>query len=278
MVLLVFLWALNLVASRYSVLEGLSPFGLVALRFGVAGVITLPYFLRLGFGNLGGLGWRRGLVLACLGGSPYMIVFYSGLALAPASHAAVLNPGVVPSVVFFGMVYLGQRRFSLAALFSLALIVVGLVFVTSSSFSLGGGILLGDVLFFIAGICWGLFTLLGRRWEVGPLQAAAVVSVISSVWLVPYLLFFYDGLPPVPLLHLFLQAIFQGVFIAVATVVLLVYAVGKLGAQNATLFNPLVPFVATLMAVPLLGEFPTPSQWSGVALVCLGILGVARAP
>ncbi len=278
MVVLVLLWSLNFVTTRYSVLGGLTSFDMVALRFGVAGIVCLPYFLRLGLGDLGGLGWQRGLILTCLAGSPYIIVLYSALAFAPASHGVVLNPGLVPSVVFLGTVYLGQRRFSLVALLSLALILMGLALVTSSSFLAQRSVLLGDALFLVSGISWGLFTLLSRRWSVGPMQAVAVISVISSLWLVPYSIFFYDGFPLVSSLHLLSQALFQGILISIVTINLLIYAVRGLGAQNASLFGPLVPLVATLMAMPLLGELPTLLQWSGIALVCLGILGVARAP
>ena len=278
MVLLVLLWALNFVTTRYSVLGGLSSFDMVALRFGVSGILCLPYFLRLGLKDLGGLGWKRGLALTCLAGSPYITVLYSALGLAPTSHGVVLNPGLVPSVVFLGTVCLGQRRLSMRALLSLALILVGLVLVTSSSFLLQGSILLGDALFLLSGVCWGLFTLLCRRWNASPMQVVAVISVISSVWLVPYLIFFYDGFPSVSLQHLLLQAAFQGILISIVTINLLVYAVKNLGAQNASLFNPLVPLVATLAAMPILGELPTSWQWLGIGLVCLGILGVARAP
>ncbi|MBD2103944.1 hypothetical protein [Leptolyngbya sp. FACHB-261] len=86
------IYTTNFVAIRYSILNGLTSLDLAALRFSVAGLAMLPSFCRLGLRDLGGLGWPRAMLLTCLAGSPYMVVFFFGLSFAPASHGAVLNP------------------------------------------------------------------------------------------------------------------------------------------------------------------------------------------
>lgn len=96
------IYAANFVVTRYSVLNGLTSFDLAALRFSVAGLLMLPYFYRLGLTDLGGIGWPRAILLSCLAGSPYMLVFFYGLSFAPASHGAVLNPGTLIAVPLLG--------------------------------------------------------------------------------------------------------------------------------------------------------------------------------
>src|SRR5580765_7399754 len=140
------LYAMNFVGSRYSVQHGLTSLDLAALRYSISGVLMLPGFVRLGTRDLGGIGWRRAIALSCLAGSPYVLVFLLGLTLAPAAHGAVLNPGIVPSVVFIGLVVLGRQEFSVARFITLTVIVAGLVLVTGSSFSLRGPVLAGDAL------------------------------------------------------------------------------------------------------------------------------------
>lgn len=269
------IYAANLVATRYSVLNGLTSLDLVALRYAVAGLVLMPYFCRLGLRDLGGLGWSKGIILSCLAGAPYMVVFFYGLSFAPASHGAVLNPGIVPSVVFIGMVFLGRQPFSAARAFSLLLIVLGLVLVTRSSFSTQDQVLFGDILLFVTGVSWGLFTLLAKLWELRPMQAAAVVSVISLLYLPPYMLFCYSGFESASVTHVAAQAVFQGLVNSIATIYLVTYAVQKLGAQLTSLFSPLVPVLTTLLAVPLLGEIPAAVQWAGVLVVVLGMLSAA---
>jgi drug/metabolite transporter (DMT)-like permease len=275
MLVVMAIYAMNFVAIRYSILSGLTAFDLVALRFGTAGALMLPYLLRSGARDLGGVGWRRGVALACLAGAPYMLAFFSGLGYAPAGHGAVLNPGVIPLVVYAGLVVLGRRSFSLGTASSLFLIVIGLALVTQSSFSASPETLYGDVLLLVTGMCWGLFTLLLRVWEVKPLQAAAVVSVLSLAYLPVYAAVYYDGFSRVSTLHAGAQAFYQGVMNAVVALYLVTYAVGRIGAQLTSLFSPMVPVVTTVVAMPLLGEIPSPSQWVGVAVVVIGMLSAA---
>lgn len=270
------IYAANFVAARYSILKGLTSLDLVALRFSVAGLIMLPAFCRLGLSNLGGLGWPRAILLTCLAGAPYMVIFLFGLRFAPASHGAVLNPGIVPSVVFVGMVFLGLQSFSVRRLISLLSITVGVVFVTASSFSLQGSVLFGDLLLLGSGVSWGLFTLFTKLWNLRPIQSVAIVSVISLLYLPPYFLFVYSGFGAVAIAHVLLQAIFQGIVMSIGTIYLLTYAVQRLGAQLTALFSPLVPVLTTLIAIPLLGEIPTAIQMAGIFLVVLGMLSAAK--
>lgn len=270
------IYAANFVGIRYSVLHGLTPLDLVALRFGVAGLIMLPYFCRLNLRDLGGLGWTRAVLLTGLAGSPYAIVFFFGVRLAPASHGAVLNPGIVPSVVFLGMVWLGLQSFSLKRALSLVTIVLGVVCVTAASFSLQRSVLFGDLLLLYTGISWGLFTLFTKLWELKPLQSTAIISVLSLVYLPFYLCFAYSGFAATSIAHVMFQAVFQGIVLSIGTLCLLTYAVQRLGVQLTALFSPLVPVLTTLIAVPLLGEIPTSFQGAGIGFVVLGMLGAAQ--
>ena len=266
------IYAINFVGARYSVGHGLTSLDLVALRYSVSGLVLLPTFVRLGTRDLGGLGWPRAIALSCLAGSPYVLVFFLGLTLAPAAHGAVLNPGIVPSVVFLGLVVLGRQRFSVPRALTLVVIVIGLVLVTGSSFSVRGSVLAGDALLFLTGISWGLFTLFARVWEVRPLQSTAIISVLSMIYLPVYFAFFYRGFASASTLHIVSQAAFQGLGMSIGGLYLVMFAVRRLGAQLTALFSPLIPGMTTLLAVPLLGEVPTAAQWVGVALVVAGMV------
>ena len=265
-------YAVNFVGARYSVQHGLTSLDLAALRYSVSGLVMLPTFVRLGVRDLGGLGWPRAIAMSCLAGSPYVLVFFLGLTLAPAAHGAVLNPGLVPTVVFVGLVSLGRVKFTIARALPLVVIVVGLVLVTGSSFSARGSVLAGDALLFLTGISWGLFTLFARVWNVRPLQATTIISVLSMIYLPLYFAFFYRGFATASTTHILLQVGYQGLGMSIAALYLVTFAVRRLGAQLTSLFSPLIPVMTTMMAVPLLGEVPTPSQWVGVALVAIGMV------
>ncbi len=275
MSLVVLIYAANFIVTRYSVRHGLSPFDLVALRFLVAGVILLPYFLQLGPKTAAGIGWPRAIWITVLAGAPYMWLFFCGLRLAPAAHGAVLNPGVVPSVVFIGLVFLGVQSFSAKRAVALALILVGVVLVTSTSLMTAPAVLLGDLLLLATGISWGCFTILAKRWRLRPLQATTAISVLSLICLPVYWIWGFEGFDDVSNLHVVGQALFQGIVNSILTLYLVTFAVQRLGAQLASLFNPLVPILTTLIAIPVLDELPAATQWLGIGLVIVGMVTAA---
>ena len=274
--LVIVMYAVNFIVTRYSVLHGMGPLDLNALRYTVSGLILLPYVARLGLRDLGGMGWPRAIALTLFAGFPYMVLFFGGLSRSPAGHGAVLNPGMVPVVVFLGAVILGEQAFSWARASSLALIVAGLIVVTGASFSIDRRVLVGDMLMLLSGINWGLFTLFVKRWNVKPMQATAVVSLISLMGVPLYFAFFFHGFESVSVTHIVGQALFQGVLISIISLYLITYAVRALGSQLAALFSPLIPVLTTLLAVPMLGEVPTGVQLCGVAAVVTGMLSAAR--
>ena len=75
-VLAMLLYGGQFVVSRFSLQQTLTPWDLAALRFGVAGLICLPFLIRQGLRSAGGIGWRRSLVLAITAGAPYTLILY----------------------------------------------------------------------------------------------------------------------------------------------------------------------------------------------------------
>src|SRR5262249_13397300 len=103
-------------------------------------------------------------------------------------------------------------------------------------------------------------------------QAASIISVLSMIYVPVYLLFFYRGFGSASALHVVAQAAFQGLVNSIVALYLITFAVRRLGAQLTSLFSPLIPVMAQLLAGPLLAEVPTPAQWTGVAIVAAGMV------
>jgi drug/metabolite transporter (DMT)-like permease len=89
------IWAGWVVTARLGLRTSLTPWDITAIRFGVAGLILLPYLLKKGLAvdRLGALGLAA-IVLG--GGAPVVLVAYGGLLFAPAAHAASLFTGLIP--------------------------------------------------------------------------------------------------------------------------------------------------------------------------------------
>src|ERR1700730_17391512 len=69
-------WAFGFVAARHGVLVGLSPLVLSLHRFVWSGLIFLPFMAASGLRDLGGVGWRHGILLTGLRGLPLALWVY----------------------------------------------------------------------------------------------------------------------------------------------------------------------------------------------------------
>ncbi|MEK9900123.1 MAG: EamA family transporter, partial [Rhodospirillaceae bacterium] len=88
-----FIWGGWIVASRFGVLNALTPFDVAAIRVGFAAILVLPLLLTRG---LAGLPLWKGAVLSFGVGAPFALTSFGGMALAPVIHAGVLTNGVMP--------------------------------------------------------------------------------------------------------------------------------------------------------------------------------------
>lgn len=85
-------WSGFNIVSRLGSKGVLTPFDIAALRYGVSGVIALPYFMA----RVPPRDWPRYGVLALFGGLGYGLLVYSGFAFAPTAHAGVFVNGGIP--------------------------------------------------------------------------------------------------------------------------------------------------------------------------------------
>jgi drug/metabolite transporter (DMT)-like permease len=273
------IWTGFVLLTRLGVTTSLPPADLAALRFTVAGAVCAPWLIRRG---LGGLGLARALFLAVFAGLGFTLFAYAGFRYAPAAHGGALMTGTLPLwTVLLAIPVLGERLSPLRFA-GITLTTAGVAAIAVPALAAPGDSLIGDLCFPLASLSWAIYTVAARRWGVAPLQAAAIVYALAALlYLPPYLLLGGGKLPSAPLADLVFQAVYQGLVATVVSLVLYMRAVTALGAGPTTLITAAVPGVATLAAIPLLGERPDAATLAGVALVSAGVvvtvLGVARA-
>jgi drug/metabolite transporter (DMT)-like permease len=278
MLVCVLIYGSNFAISRHAVLNGLSTNDLVMLRFMTAGLILLPLFLRKGgFVDCAGVGWRKGLAITLMSGLPMTMLMIGGLALAPAAHGATITPGTVLVVGAIASVVLLGARASLPLVAGICIALAGLACIGLSSGTAGGpDVLRGDLMFLATGLLWGLYPTMIQRWRIDGLHATAILAVLSLALFAPWYLWsggaFWTKRWTVLLVH----ALNQGVLNVVVGLWIWGWAASVIGAGAAGRFPALIPVVGTLTAVPLLGEWPTALQLTGMALVVAGLALSAR--
>lgn len=269
------IWVGWILLTRYGVTTSLSPYDITALRFTCAGLLLAPVVYRQGWG-LRQVGLKSWLVIVCCAGVPYVLIASSGLQFAPAAHAGALIPGTMPLwAALLAMWFLKEKIAGVRKL-GLMLIPIGIViFVGAGLTDFASGNWRGHLLFLAAAMSWASFTVAMRSaGQAGftPLQAAAVVSVVSAlVYLPVYVLFLPHRIMEAPIGPIVIQTIYQGVFVSIISLFAYARSVSILGASLGASFASLVPVLAMLSAIPLLGEWPKASDYIGIAAITFGV-------
>ena len=270
------IWAVYSVLARLGVTSGLNPVDMSWLRFAPGALVTLPLMWRWGWRDLAGIGWGRGLLLTLLAGPGFSLLFMSGFTLAPLAHGAVIAPSGQMLAGLGLSAWLAHQPLSRESLIGAGFVLLGLLFMGGDSLLHGDSraTLLGDLLFAVAGFCWGLFGTLSRRWQVDPLRVTVVVVVLSFLIITPPYLALADlgRLANAGAGMLALQTVAQGLGAGLVAMLAYSRAAELLGSGRAAFFGAMVPGAATLLAIPVLGEVPTLLQVLGIGSVVTGLL------
>jgi drug/metabolite transporter (DMT)-like permease len=272
------IWAGNIVVAGLGLRSSLTPWDISAIRFAVAGALLAPYLLREGIA-LDRLGWI-GLAALVLGGAPTVLLANAGLMFAPAAHAGALFPGAMPLMVALLACVILREPFAAHKRVGLALIASGVVgIVWGSGGTFGTTQTLGHLLFLGSAFAWACYTIAMRRARLDGLHAAAISAVGSLLlYLPPYALLAGGGLFEASLGAIALQALVQGVLTAVVSYLLYGAAVGILGASSGAAFAALCPAMTALLAIPILGEWPSATDWAAILVISAGVYAVSGGP
>ena len=248
---------------------------LLALRFGFGGLILAPVLLRFG---MRGIRLRDAVMLAVLGGIGFATLAYAGIARAPAIHATVFLHGTLPLstaliVAAYASEWPGRHR-----LVGIAAIAAGIAAMAWDSIAHADrSQLLGDAMLFIAATLWSAYAVLARVRNVSALQAAAFVAVLSSIVYLPiYVALGRSNLIDARAPDLMLQALFQGVIIGVVSIFAYTRATALLGPTSAALLTTIVPTMTTVLAIPLLDEWPSTITTVGIVTTTMGMVIALR--
>ena len=272
------IWAGWSAMTRLAVTTNLDAWDIPALRFGVAALLLSPVLIQRGLA-CDRLGWL-GLAGIIIGqGAPYVLIAALGLRFAPAADLGALSPGCMPLFVALIAAMTGEKP-STTQKFALSLILGGaLIMIGGHGSAWNVSRALGDVAFLMAGFLTACFTVIMRQAKLDPIHAAALISTGSLVIYAPiYLALHGARLVQVPLADVAVQVFFQGAVVTIVSLVLYGRAVVILGASGGSAFGALVPALSAFVAVPLVGEWPTRTDWLGIVLISAGVYLASGGP
>jgi drug/metabolite transporter (DMT)-like permease len=277
------IWASWSAMTRFAVTTSFDPWDVALLRFGAAGSLLSPVLVRRGLA-LDRLGWLGLVALVAGAGAPYALVAAAALRLAPAAELSALNPGCIPLFVAVIAWAFARETISTVQKIGLALIATGATLLIAANAVHAGEAWsasrpFGAALALLAALMWAVFTVIMRRADLDPLHAAALVSTGSLMVYLPFYLAWRGAtLARVPPVELATQVVFQGVLVTIVSLLLYGRAVALLGAPRGAAFGALVPALSALLAIPLLAEWPSTTDWLAIVLISAGVYLASGGP
>jgi drug/metabolite transporter (DMT)-like permease len=281
MLLVTLFWGGNFTAMKLAFGQ-IEPLAFTALRFALASVVLWmivrhfegprrlprPIVLRL-------------IVLGLIGNTAYQLAFVEGLARTSVTKSALILAGM-PALVTLAAWVLRVEPVTLRQRWAVLVATIGVVaVVVARGGTIEGGLGTGELLLFGGIGAWTVYTLLLRHWKL-PISALRLTA-----WTM------YTGAPGLILLAIpqltrtnwagvswagWGGVLYAALLSLVAAYILWNRGVAMLGASRASVYNCLVPLIATAVAMIGLGERPGIVHVAGGGLIIVGVLMTRRAP
>ena len=277
LILIAIIWALNFSVVKVS-LQEIDSLSFNALRYILAaGLLAYTarargYSLKVDREDF----WPL-VGIALVGNVLYQLFFIIGIDYTYSANAAVIL-GTIPVWVALLSHLFTDEKLTRYKSIGIGLAFTGIVLIVTGSkagISIASKTFLGDVIILCAAISWGIYTILAKRFlkKYPSTQFTGVMSIVGMGFLL------IIGLPN--LLHVNWTGIslkgWGGIFYSGLLSIGLAYliwnnSVSKIGAVRTAAYQNLVPVLGLVFGIVLLQEALTIQQYSGSALVIVGII------
>ena len=265
--------------------ESVSPLAIGAATMTVGGALLFAVSARASLSALKDAAARRWILIGAIGVFVYPLAFYLSMNLAGVAIGNVVSLGTGPVFAALLEWLIERRKLSRLWLVCTSFAVGGVLLLTvgghGGDAAAGTTLLPGVLLGLLAGLAYALYTYASSRAIRTGQPARAVMGGMfgsGAVLLLPVLVVLGG-----PLLQSS-QSIGIAAYLALGPMFLayLLFGIGMrtLRSSTATTITLLEPFVATLLAVIIVGERLEPLGWAGLGLILVSVtvLATARQP
>ena len=152
-----------------------------------------------------------------------------------------------------------------------ALITLGVGGLFAQSLSAHGTYIQGDLCLLAGSFCWGLFSVLIKRWQISPWEATVSLAIITSLIYLPiYVLFLPMTLSVDLWSDIVVQAFYQGFLATIIQMIFYVRAVQLIGPSSMGALMAIVPVLSGVAALFVFQEPVTFALCTAFVLVSLG--------
>lgn len=268
----ILIWAGFAVNMRAISSSSLASGDLALLRFVIPAVVLLPWWKSTWMSLRSQSVWGT-LTIVLGAGLPFTLLVGWGASETSAALVGTVTPGIVPLYVGLYSVLVLRKTLGMVRSVGIAVISAG---VAVALMGTGTSITWGVIPLLAGGMLWAAYTVALAHTRYTPVQIAVLLSVPSSVLalgavglrLLPSAL--VTGQAQINDVMLF--ALMQGIIVGILSTVLYSFATKTIGSLAASGFGALSPVLSAALAIPLLGEFPSPTTLLCLGLVTAGVL------
>ena len=247
-----------------------TPFSLVFIRVGIAAVLMGIVLRRRALWKIISERWRAYAVLGFVGSALPFVCFAWGQRYIDSSLAGVLN-ALTPMCVFVFAVMLGREKFCVSRVCGIVLGIAGVAVLLDPDVTAAeaGGIAAG----LVAAVSYAVAATIawGRVRHFPPAENVFGQLVFASLYVMPLALVerpWQADFMLVPVMALLSLSVFS----TFAAYLLYYKMLADSSAVNTTLFVLLLPVVAAILGVFLLGEEVGKTFFAGAAMILTGLI------
>lgn len=272
-VLVVCIWSGWITLSRMGVQTALTPYDITLLRFGTAALLTLPFSLTY---NWKDVKWNQVLLVALGCGFPYTLFSFIGLKTIKAANAGVLVNGMLPVIGLFFTLFWFKEHVSKIKYAAIFILLTANLIMMNPNDGVSADMLPGIMSLLCAAVVFSTYMAATKRWGYAMKDVIAFVPVINAMLFFPIWLLFPSQILHTPWQDVAVQMAYQGVLVSIAALVLITYAVSKLGSGTMSVFLSYVPAVTAVLAAIFLKELVSLQEMAGIALCSIGLMLYTR--
>ncbi|MDP2559776.1 DMT family transporter [Psychrobium sp. 1_MG-2023] len=262
------IWSGFIIVSRMGGISALEAYDIIAIRYTTCALIVLPiWWFKLRFNLLD----KKLIACSLIGGLAYALCTFHGFEYAPASHAAVLLPGLMPLFIIVFSFLINGERHAFEKWLGIGIITLGILTLFVPLLSAQQGLTIGHLYLLGGSVCWSLFSILIKRWGITPWQVTVSLAVVTCVFYMPvYLTMLPNNLSMAMIDTIAIQAVYQGFLATIVQVLCYVRAVQSIGPSSMGAMMAIVPLVSGITAIFVFGEVVSVTLIAGLSLVSFG--------
>ena len=269
----VFIWAIFIVATRFSLTTNFTVEEVLFLRLVPSTLIMAPFMIKYDLIPRG-LSWLKAGMLMIGASAIFPYIVSSGLSFAPASDGGVLAPGMLPFwTALAAFLILGEKLDQVRRI-GLFIILVGALMVGlwQIIFNSDEGVWRGHLLFLIGSGLFAIYSVIFRQSGLTPLHGLLIGLFWGTLFITPILLLtgrvnFSD----VSSFDIGITIFIQSLIIGILATVLFNYGVRLIGASEMGAFGALTPILAMLGGILFLNESVSGIKMAGIFFVAIGV-------